>query len=67
LVSALVVGKVNETSQGVASEPVVFTMPESAKPEAPAAEAELALLAAISPNGNGSAAGNGSALAVTRT
>ena len=54
MVSALVVGKVNETSQGVASEPVVFTMPESAKPEAPATDAELALLAAIAPNGNGS-------------
>ena len=50
----IVMQAVNETSQGVASEPVLFTMPESAKPQAPSADAELAPLAAAGTNGNGS-------------
>jgi hypothetical protein len=39
-------------------------MPEVAKPEAPAAEAELAPLAAVGTNGNGN--GSASSLAVSR-
>jgi len=57
----IVMQAVNESSQGVASEPVLFTMPEAAKPEATAAEAELA---AVGTNGNGN--GSASSLAVSR-
>ena len=59
----IVMQAVNEGSQGVASEPVLFTMPAASKPETVADET-LAPLAAISPNGNGAA--NGSSLAVSR-
>lgn len=59
----IIVQAVNETSQGVASEPVLFTMPESAKAGAAAADAELAPLAAIAPNGNG----NGSLMTASRS
>src|SRR6476659_4670672 len=38
----IVMQAVNESSQGVASEPVLFTMPEAAKPEVPATDAGLA-------------------------
>lgn len=54
---------VNGGAQSVASEPILVTMPATmaaiaAKPETATTEAELAPLAAISPNGNGN--GNGS-------
>ena len=59
----IVMQAVNENSQGVASEPVLFTMPAAAKPEAVQADAGLAPLAAISPNGNG----NGATLVASRS
>jgi hypothetical protein len=52
----IVMQAVNEASQGVASEPVLFTMPAAVKLETAVADASLAPLAAISPNGNGDAA-----------
>ena len=72
---------VNGSAQSLASDPITVTTPPlEAEPaaaartpspmvaseETTAPEAELASLAAISPNGNGTANGNGSNLAVSR-
>ncbi len=64
----IIMQAVNESSQSVASDPVIFTMPGTAAKAEPAAaaEEELAPLAAISSNGNGSTNGNRSSLAVSR-
>jgi hypothetical protein len=59
----LIVQAVNGSAQSVASDPILVTMPGVEAKAQPAAEAELAPLAAISPNGNGN--GNGS-MAVSR-
>lgn len=56
----IIMQAVNDNAQSVPSDPVLFTMPATAKPQTAAAEEELAPLAAISPNGNGATNGNGS-------
>ncbi|MEO6871180.1 MAG: hypothetical protein ABI233_03045 [Chthoniobacterales bacterium] len=60
----IVVQAVNGSSQSIASDPIIVVMPLIAAPEVAAKltapDAELAPLAAISPNGNGNGSGSGS-------
>jgi hypothetical protein len=60
----IIMQAVNGSSQSMPSEPVLFTMPLAAKPET--LLTEMAPLAAITPNGNGSGNNNGVALTATR-